>query len=491
MTEAVDATLGERAAHSPWVLAQPGLAESIAMLEQDLLAERASTDEHVSRLARPGLIPPLRAFHYFSALGAAQLGWAVRRLPQDLTDGLRPIREPAAWLSDSLAYVLRDQLALLGPAGAELARIVDESEGLAPNSMVDELRRRPIQAPPLPPPTVTRLLNRAFGDAVARIGEVVSATPISQLHRGVLRDGRHVFIRVRRPEVGRVIRQDARIGATLVGPIEWMLPPVRDAHPLGFVELAARQLLEEADLRNEALNAVEVGVAIETLEIDGLVACRPVAGLVDPVAVVFEAPEDFDGAVSLAAGHERVDGAMAVPAFARITIEAALALGMFHADLRPEQLLVLPDGRLGLIGYSTIGRLDRRTRRAALDWVVAVFSGDAAGQVAAMDEVGAVSENTDVKALLADLEAADSLQPMALLAGGEAALLAAVQDGMRLFLRHRLRPPLELVLFVRTLLSLRALLRVVAPDRPITEALLPLLPRLPELRARLAEPLPT
>ena len=46
------------------------------MLEQDLLAERASTDEHVSRLARPGLIPPLRAFHYFSALGAAQLGWA-------------------------------------------------------------------------------------------------------------------------------------------------------------------------------------------------------------------------------------------------------------------------------------------------------------------------------------------------------------------------------------------------------------------------------
>ncbi len=107
MTE-VDATLGERAAHSAWVLGQPGLAESTAMLEQDLLGERASTDEHVSHLARPGLIPPLRAFHYFSALGAAQLGWALRRLPQDLTSGLRPVREPAAWLSDSLAYVLRD-----------------------------------------------------------------------------------------------------------------------------------------------------------------------------------------------------------------------------------------------------------------------------------------------------------------------------------------------------------------------------------------------
>ena len=486
MAEAVDATLGERAAQSPWVLEQRGLAESIALLEQDLLAERASMDDHVAHLARPGLIPPLRAVHYFTALSAAQFGWVMRRLPADLTNGLRPLREPGAWLTESVAYVLRDQLALLGPAGAELARILDESEGLAPSAMVDELRRRPLQSPPLPPPTVTRLLHRSFGGAIARTGEVVSATPISQLHRGTLRDGRRVFIRVRRPEVGRVIRQDARIGATLVGPLEWALPPVRDAHPLGFVELAARQLLEEADLRNEALNAVELGLTIEALGVDYLVACRPVAGLVDPMAVVFEAPDEFEDAVLLAAGTDRVDGAAAMPAFARVTIEAALALGVFHADLRPEQVLALADGRAGLIGYSTIGRLDRRTRRAALDWVVAVFSGDAAGQVEAMDEVGAISERTDVKRLISDLEGAESLQPMALMAGGETALMAAVQDGMRLFLRHRLRPPIELVLFVRTLLSLRALLRLVAPDRPITEALLPLLPRLPELRAQLA-----
>ena len=45
MTEAVDATLGERAAHSPWVLAQPGLAESIAMLEQDLLLRQDNAYE--------------------------------------------------------------------------------------------------------------------------------------------------------------------------------------------------------------------------------------------------------------------------------------------------------------------------------------------------------------------------------------------------------------------------------------------------------------
>ena len=444
-----------------------------------------SIAHQAEQLARPGPIPPLRAVHYFTALGAAQIGWLVRKLPGDLTNGLRPIREPVDWMQDSLAYVLRDQLALMGPAGAELARIIDESEGLAPEAIVEELRRRPLQAPLLPPPAVAFLAKRSFGSRVTRVGKVLSSTPISQLHHADLRNGEHAFVRFRRPDVDRVIRQDARLGATLVGPIEWALPPVRDAHPLGFFELAARQLLEEADLRNEALNAVEVGLAIEELGIEGLVVCRPLPGYVYRGAVAFEA-SGFEDAVPLREGLDRVDGLAAATAFVRVTIESALALGVFHADLRAEQLVVLGDGRVGIVGYGTLGRLDRRTRKAALDWVVSVFSGDAAGQVAAMDEVGAISQHTDVKALIADLEAAESLQPMALLAAGEAGLLTVVRDGMNLFLKHRLRPPLELVLFVRTLLSLRVLLRVIAPERSLLEALMPLLPRLPELRGELA-----
>lgn len=484
-TAPVTASLAQRAAESPWVAKSAGLADAVVNLQRDLNATRASMDEHAIRLARPGFLPPLRAAHYFTALGAAQAGWALRKLPGDLLGGLRPVREPRSWAQESLAYVLRDQLALMGPAGAELARIIDESEGLAPDTIVEELRRRPLRTAPLPPAAVGVLARRAFGDRIPHVGALLSSTPISQAHRAQLRDGEPAIVRLRRPGVDRVIRQDARIGATVIGPIEWLIPALRDAHPLGFLELAARQLLEEADLRNEALNAVEVGLAIEELGIDGIVAARPLPGFAYRGAVAFEAADGFERAVPLEEGLDRVDLATAPTAFARVTIEAAMALGAFHADLRPEQLVVLEDGRVGIVGYGTVGRLDRDTRRAALDWVAAVFGGDAAGQVAAMEEVGAISPNTNVDQLLADLQAAESLQPMALLAGGEAGLLAAVRDGMKLFLRHRLQPPLELVLFVRTLLSLRALLRVIAPERSILEALMPLLPRIPELRGEL------
>src|SRR5207248_2589943 len=107
MAEAIDATLGGRASHSSWVVAQPGLAESIAMLEQDLLAERAATDEDVSRLARPGPVPapargaPRPADRRPPALAAlgprCRAQRRARRLAADLAPRARPLaRRPAA-----------------------------------------------------------------------------------------------------------------------------------------------------------------------------------------------------------------------------------------------------------------------------------------------------------------------------------------------------------------------------------------------------------
>lgn len=122
-------------------------------------------------------------------------------------------------------------------------------------------------------------------------------------------------------------------------------------------------------------------------------------------------------------------------------------------------------------------------RRTALDYLAAVLGGDYPGQVAAMRAAGAVPEGVDVDRLVADLAAASALDPMTILAGRETSLLAALREAMDLLLRHRLRPPLEVVLFIRAVFALRSLLGVVAPGTSLLEALFPVIQRLPELRA--------
>src|SRR5581483_1171221 len=157
----------------------------------------------------------------------------------------------------------------------------------------------------------------------------------------------------------RMMRADARITAMLVAPFELAVPALAEAHPLGFVELAARQLLEESDLRNEALNAVALGLAVEDLGVDTVAVARPVPGLVHRRAAAFEA---LDGARPLTDGAAGLDADAALTADAAVralvalTVEAALTHGVFHADLRPEHLVVTGDGRLGVVGFGAAGR---------------------------------------------------------------------------------------------------------------------------------------
>jgi hypothetical protein len=71
---------------------------------------------------------------------------------------------------------------------------------------------------------------------------------------------------------------------------------------------------------------------------------------------------------------------------------------------------------------------------------------------------------------------------MALLGSdGTAALLGGLREAVTVLLRHRLRPPLEVVLLMRGLFALQEVLPVTAPGATLTGSLLPLLPRLPEL----------
>jgi ubiquinone biosynthesis protein len=474
--------LAERVAGSAWAAAEPGLARAVTLWECEIDQQRASVDAHAARLARPGPLPLDRAARHYAALQLAQAGWALRQLPRDLADGLRPVRDPRGWAKDSVARVIRDQLALLGPSAAEVARIIDESEGLAPGPLVQEVRRRPVVAPAIAGATVRGIVQRVFGHAVDSVDEMpLTHTPISQLHGAVLPDGRRVMVRVRRPGVDRALHGDARITGTLAGTLEMLVPALRGPHPLGFVELATRQMLEEGDLRNEALNTVELGVAVEELGISGIEIPRPVPGMAAERAVVLER---IDGRPFAEAADE-LDPEKAAVALVGITVEAALACGVFHADLRPEHLAVLPDGRLALWGCGTLGCFDRETRRGALRYLMAVLAGDFEGQVEAMRLSGAVPPGVDVGALVADLAATPALQPMTMLAGGQQSALSGLREAVVLLLKHRLRPPIEVVLFVRNLFALRSLLARMSPDADLMTALLPLVQRLPELAQQL------
>ena len=182
----------------------------------------------------------------------------------------------------------------------------------------------------------------------------------------------------------------------------------------------------------------------------------------------------FDGTLA--------DPAAAMAALATITLESALVHGTFWADPAPEHLIVAPGGQLVMVGVGAVGHFSPTLRRAGILFLRSVMSGDAAGQVEAMRVAGAIPEGTDLAPIIADLDANDALQVSKIIMRGEQGLLDALSATVRVLLTYNIKPPVEVVLLLRTVFALDLVSRSVMPEGGgLMAALLGLLPRLPEL----------
>jgi ubiquinone biosynthesis protein len=467
--------LAAAARRSSWVAGEPGLAESVAIWEAARGTARERLSDTAVALARPGPISPGRALRHATAAGLSRMIRIPSRLPTDLRD-LTPLRQTDRWARETGAEAFADQLALGGAATAEVARLIVSARGLFPSDLIDELRRRPIEPPELSLAVAERVVERIFPEVDVLEVPAVASLPTSQLHAARCRDRRRVGVRIRRPGVARQVAADARLTASMVAPMSQVLPQLGGMGPIGFVQLTTRQSLEAVDLRYEALNLVEFGLIAEAAGIDGLTVTRPLPDRADQRGLMIDLP------LGRSLAERRPDPAVALRALIGLTLEPALTHGVFWADPAPEHLLATDDGGLALVGVGSAGHLSPQLRNAGIKFLTSIVTGDSAGQIEAMRMADAVPPDADLDALAADLSSAESLQVSAILAGGEAGLLAGLRDATRILLAHRLEPPLDVIMLLRTVFALGDAIDRIAPGSGgLMAGLLPLFQRLPDL----------
>jgi ubiquinone biosynthesis protein len=487
-------TLGERVAASVWGRADPVLPTAIAVLEARAGPSRAELGPRAIALAQPGPVDPVRLARHATAAGISR-ALRLPSLPGALLSG-RVFEDPRGWMQAAAIEAFVDQLALGGAAAAEVARLIERSGALFPSALRDELARRDIRPLDVSAEVVQSIIDRALG-APEPLGAVhlvdehpFTGTSISQLHLAHLDGDDRVAVRSRRPGVARDLHTDAKLGAVAAQALTLIAPDAAAVGPVGFVQLLMRQHLEAIDLRYDALGLVELALVAEDSGVDALVVARPLAGYIDERALV---TSDLDGTPMARHSGAIPDPLGALAALTTITLESALVHGVFWADPAPEHLVVLRDGRLGLVGVGCLGRFTPELRLAGVRVVKAVLTGDHEGMIEGMAIAGALTPDVDTAALLADLQSSNRLDPSQILFGGQRALLDALNAIVGIMLAHKLQPPVEVVLMLRTVFALGELVRSLDPDggTALTAALLPLIPRLPAIIAAAEAAVPT
>jgi ubiquinone biosynthesis protein len=133
--------------------------------------------------------------------------------------------------------------------------------------------------------------------------------------------------------------------------------------------------------------------------------------------------------------------------------------GIFHADPHPGNILLLADGRLGLIDFGSVGRLDSELRAALQRLLIALDRRDPVALTDALLEVTARPDDLDEQAL----ERSVGSLLVRLLAAGRTPDATLFAELFRLVTRHQLALPAEFVTTFRALATLEGGLTLLAP----------------------------
>lgn len=158
---------------------------------------------------------------------------------------------------------LRRALEELGPVFIKFGQVLSTRRDLLPEDIADELARLQDDVPAFPEEQSIAIIEKALGKPVTELYASFEACPmasasVAQVHRATLHSGEEVVVKVVRPDIEPVIRQDMALLYTLAKLVARYVPDGRRLRPVEVVSDYELTILDELDLGREAANASQL-----------------------------------------------------------------------------------------------------------------------------------------------------------------------------------------------------------------------------------------
>ncbi|MCD6153071.1 MAG: phosphotransferase [Syntrophobacterales bacterium] len=382
---------------------------------------------------------------------------------------------------EKLTRTERVRMALeeLGPTFVKLGQILSSRPDLVPVEFIQELSKLQDKVPSFPFAQVKEIveaeLQIPLEDMYKEFNETpLAAASIGQVHRGRLKSGEDVIVKVQRPGIHATIEVDLEIMLHLAILIEKHVEEWGVHKPTRIVEEFSRSLGREINYTIEASNAERFArqftgnSSVYVPRIFGEASTRRILTM-----------EYIDGIKASEIGKldkGGFDRKIIASRGADLILEQVFEYGFFHGDPHPGNIFILPGNVVCYLDFGMMGRVDRRAREDFADIVYAYVSRDESKIVDALLRVVEWDKEPDRRALEKDL--GDFVESYLYKSLKELRIEDILYQILELITHHQLRLPPDMFLMVKALTQVEGLGLVLDPDFDMTEKATPYIKRL-------------
>ncbi len=399
-------------------------------------------------LPRRGLVGRTRFI--VSVLTRHGWGWVLSQMGANAAARREPLGYDQEGYNRQQAEHLREAFNELGATFIKLGQALSTRPDLLPAEYITELGKLQDEIPPLPFEAMEKVLIQELGKPAAEVfsefdPQPLASASIGQVYAGRLKNGIKVVVKIRRPDVAKIMDQDLEILATMAN---WIMAhtSLGQLYDLNaFVEEFSFRLRNELDYMREGQNAntfkknfsgdatIYVPYVFWDLTTHGVITLERVYGI-----------KINDVAAMRAAG---INMRQVAENAGRFTLRQLFEFGFFHADPHPGNFFVQPDASLAVMDFGMVGHLTNAMRNSLLSMIIAMATKDAEILVDELMDAGITRKPVRQRQLAMDLE-----RIFESYIGGSAQFLTATQvlnQILGIAYRHGLQMPGEMAMLAR------------------------------------------
>lgn len=407
------------------------------------------------------------------ALFALELAGVPKSLTKLAGIGVR--RQSQGRPGERLARALTEA----GPSFIKLGQALSTRTDLLGEELTADLSQLQDSLPPFPTDQARAAIEAELDEPVDELFHSfddipIAAASIAQVHFAVTHDGRDVAVKILRPGVEEAFRKDVELFRWIAEMAERTQPQLRRLKPIESVETLAETVELEMDLRFEAAAAAELLENFEgdpdfkVPDVDWQLTAKRVLTTERLQGII---PMDDRDAI-VEAGFDPVD---IITKAAAASFKQVFRDGFFHADTHPGNMFVMPDGRIAVVDFGIMGRIDLKTRRTVAEMLVAFLTRDYRRAAEVHFEAGWIPRDRSIDSFT---QACRSIaEPILDKPQGEISIARLLAQLFQITKTFQMETQPQLLLLQKTMLVAEGTSRRLAPDanmwiliRPLIES---------------------